>query len=192
MGDGRQMQTNTPPKPSVFKRVTDELKEVAVIAIYLFVCFTAILYLKASILKAQGVEFAPLGIAAIKALVCAKFVSLGYIFRVGQGLRSLPLIWQTLYRSFAFLILLLVLNAFEQIIEGLIHHKSLADSLSEFGGGTLDELIATSIVGWLILIPFVAFRALGEILGEGNLVKLFFFARHEKRELSADERIIVL
>jgi len=30
------------------------------------------------------------------------------------------------------------------------------------------------VVGFLILFPFFAFRALGEAIGEGNLVRLFF------------------
>jgi hypothetical protein len=79
-------------KAAISKRVTDELKEFAVVALYLYVCFTAILYLKASILKAHDIEFAPFGFAAVEALICAKFVSLGHIFHVGERFKSLPLI----------------------------------------------------------------------------------------------------
>jgi hypothetical protein len=163
---------------SLSKRAADELKEFAIIAAYLYVCFTAILYLKASILKARGIEFAPFGFAAIKALICAKFVSVGHMLHVGERFKSMPLIWPTLYKSFSFLVLLLVLNALEEIVAGLIHLRAIADSLAEFGGGTLDQLIATSIVGLLIFIPFFAFRTLGEVIGERNLVKVFFLSRH--------------
>jgi hypothetical protein len=173
-----QMQSNNPSKVSIAKRATDELKEFAIIAVYLYVCFTAILYLKASILKANGIAFAPFGFAAIKALICAKFVSVGHMFHVGERFKSLPLVWPTLYKSLTFLALLVVLNAVEEIVAGLMHHRTVADSLAEFGGGTLDQLFATSIVGLLILIPFFAFRTLGEVIGERNLVKVFFFSRH--------------
>jgi hypothetical protein len=47
------------------------------------------------------------------------------------------------------------------------------------GGGTLDQLIATSVVGLLILIPFFAFRALGEVVGERNLVRIFLEQRRK-------------
>jgi hypothetical protein len=171
------MQSNNPPTTSITKRAIDELREFAVIAAYLYVCFAALLYLKASILKADGIEFAPFGFAAVKALICAKFVSLGQIFRVGDRFKSRPLIWPTLYKSFAFLVLLLVLNALEEIIAGFIHHRAVAASLAEFGGGTLDQLIATSFIGFLILIPFFAFRTLGEVVGERNLVRVFFQPR---------------
>jgi hypothetical protein len=176
------MESNNPSKASIRKRATDELKEFAVIAAYLYICFSAILYLKSSILKAHGIAFAPFGFAAVKALICAKFVSVGHIFHVGERFKSLPLIWPTLYKSLAFLVLLLVLNAVEEIVVGLLHHRAVPDSLAEFGGGTIDQLIATSIVGLLILVPFFAFRTLGEAVGERNLVRVFF------RGHSADKR----
>jgi len=161
----------------IAKRITDELKEFAVIAVYLYVCFTALAYLKAAILHAHGIEFAPFGFAAAKALICAKFVSLGHAFHLGERFKSRPLIWPTLHKSIAFLVLLLALNAVEEVLVGLLHHRAIVDSLAEIGGGTLDQLIATSVIGFLILVPFFAFQALGEVIGEGNLVRLFFRPR---------------
>jgi hypothetical protein len=161
----------------VAKRMTDELKEFAIIAAYLFVCFTALAYLKAAILRAHGIEFAPFGLAAAKALICAKFASLGHAFHVGERFKSQPLIWPTLHKSLAFLVLLLALNAVEEVLVGLLRHRTIADSLAEIGGGTLEQLIATSVIGFLILFPFFAFRALGEVMGERNLVRLFFRPR---------------
>lgn len=163
-----------PSKESLSKRVTDELIEFAVIAAYLFICFTAILYLKATILKAQGIPFTPFGLAAVKALICAKFASVGHALHVGERFKNLPLIWPTLYRSLAFLVLLLILNALEEVVVGLMHGRAATDSLAEMGGGSLDQLFANSIVGLLILVPFFAFRVLGEAVGERNLVRVFF------------------
>jgi hypothetical protein len=65
-----------------------------------------------------------------------------------------------------------------RIVIGLIDRRTIADSLAEVGGGTLEQLIATSIVGLLILIPFFAFRALGEVVGERNLIRVFFAPRY--------------
>jgi len=63
-------------KPSFGKRAAHEFKEFLIIAAYLYVCFTALADLKAAILEAQGVVFAPFGFAAVKALICAKFLSI--------------------------------------------------------------------------------------------------------------------
>lgn len=93
------MQSNHPRKLSVGSRAIVEAKEFAILAAYLYICFTAILYLKASILKSEGIEFAPFGFAAIKALICAKFVSIGHILRLGERFKSLPLVWPTLLQA---------------------------------------------------------------------------------------------
>jgi hypothetical protein len=169
------MEKPNATKPTLAQRAAREAIDIAVIALYLFICFASLLYLKASILAQYAIPFAPLGLAAVKALVCAKFVSIGKLLRLGErGLKSRPLIWQTLYRSAIFLILLLVLNALEEVIVGLLHHRTAAASLAEFGGGTLNQLAASSLVCFLVLVPFFAFRALGEAVGENNLVTAFF------------------
>jgi hypothetical protein len=164
-------------KPTVKERVAGELREFAVVAVYLWVCFTALAYLKFAILQAHGIAFAPFGFAAVKALICAKFVSVGHALHVGERFTRQPLIWPTLHKSVAFLLLLILLNVAEEIIVGWMHDRALADSLQEIGGGTLDQLIATAIIMLLILIPFFAFRALGDLVGERNLVRLFFEPR---------------
>jgi hypothetical protein len=162
-------------KPKLAQRAANEVKEIVVIALYLFVCFAALLYLKASILAQYGIPFAPLGLAAVKALVCAKFVSVGDLLHLGKRSFNLrPLIWRTLYRSAVFLILLFVLNALEEVIVGLLHHRTAAASLAELGGGTLNQLAASSLLCFLVLVPFFAFRTLGEAVGESNLVRAFF------------------
>src|SRR5215831_8326099 len=71
----------------------------------LYVCFTALAYFKAAILQAHGVSFAPFGSAAIKALIFAKFMSVGHAIHLGERHRKEALIWPTLRRSFAFLAL---------------------------------------------------------------------------------------
>jgi hypothetical protein len=161
-------------KAQIKKKASHELKEMVFISIYLYIFFAALIYLKATILQAHGIPYAHFGLAAAKALVCAKFVLIGQAFHLGERHQHRALIWPTLYRSVVFLIFLLALNAIEEMIIGLIHHRAVADSLADFGGGTVPQLVATSFMGLLILIPFFAFRLLGEVLGEENLFRVFF------------------
>ena len=163
-------------KRNTVSGISDELREFAIVSLYLYVCFTALAYLKFAILKAHGIPFAPFGLAAAKALICAKFVLVGGMLHVGERYKMRPLIWPTLHKSLAFLILLLVLNSVEEVLLGLVHRQSVTESLKRLGGGTVDQLFATSVVVFLILVPFFAFRALGELLGERNLFRLFFVA----------------
>jgi hypothetical protein len=173
------MLTEAGNKASLRQRLVDELTEFAVIAVYLFICFMALSYLKAAILEARGIAFAPFGFAAIKALITAKFIMVGRALHIGERYRDRALIWPTLHKSVAFLALLIVLNLAEVLIVGLIRGRTVAASLAELGGGTLDQAIATSVVMLLVLIPFFAFRALGEVVGERNLVRVFLHSRHQ-------------
>jgi|SRR5579862_685463 len=171
-------------KPTISGKIVDELKEFLVVGVYLFVCFSALAYLKYAILQAQDIAFAPFGFAAAKALICAKFMSIGHAVHLGERYKTRALIWPTLYRSLVFLALLLVLNVLEEVAVGLFHHRTVADSIAGVGGGTLQQLIATSFVIFLVLVPFFAFRSLGEVVGEQNLVRVFL---HSRTSSAADE-----
>ena len=89
-----------------------------------------------------------------------------------------PLIWPTLRRAFAFLVLLVVLTIIEEAVVGLFHHRSIAASLGELFGA--QETLAGYLI--MLLIPFFAFRVLSEALGEGRLERMFFIAREPERE----------
>src|SRR5690242_14224541 len=164
-------------KASIGKRAAHELKQFMILAAYLYVCFTALAYLKAAILQAQGIAFAPFGFAAIKALICAKFLSIGYVFHLGERYKKEALVWPTMHRSFVFLALLIVLTVLEELLVGYLHHRTFTDSIAEIGGGTVHQAIATSIILLLILIPFFAFRSMADVLGGRVLLRLFFEPR---------------
>ena len=59
--------------------------------------------------------------------------------KIGERNSSRPLIWPTLHKALAFLVLLVVLTIIEEVVVGLFHHQSVAASLDELFGATLDE-----------------------------------------------------
>jgi len=172
-------------KASLKERAVGEFREFCVIAIYLFICFAAVSYLKFAILKAAGIAYSPLGFAAAKALICAKFVMVGHALHLGERFKKQALIWPVLHRSIVFLFLLLALNALEEVIVGWMHGQALLATLAELGGGTRDQQIATAIVMLLILIPFFLIRVLGEVIGERTLFRLFFEPRRARQQSSS-------
>src|SRR5580704_12175588 len=142
--------------------MTRELREFAVISAYLRVCFTAVAYLRSAILQAHGIAFAPFGFAFAKALICAKFILVGRALHVSERFKTQPLIWPTLHRWFVFLLLLIILNVIEEILVGLIHGRPVLDSVAGMGGGTIDQMIATSFIILLVLIRSSHFRRLAK------------------------------
>jgi hypothetical protein len=184
-------------KAFITERIAGELREFAIVAVYLYVYFAALTYMKAAILQAHDIPFAAFGFAAAKALIFAKFVLMGRMFHLGERFRGAALIWPTLHKSLAYFALLFILNGLEEVVVGFFHHQSIVESISDIGGGTINQLIASSFIGLLILIPFFAFRAIGDVVGERILVRLFFEPRrtvhnnaHQSDSRSASGKIL--
>jgi hypothetical protein len=157
-----------------------ELREYAVISAYLYVCFGALLLYKAAILQGQDVNYLPYGIAAVKALVLGKFILLGQAAGLGDRYAERRTISVIAYKAFAFLVMLLVLSAIEEVVVGALHGRSVAASLGEVVGGTSLQAIATSVIMLLILIPYLAFKELNAAMGEGRIWQLLV-ERHAGR-----------
>jgi hypothetical protein len=169
--------TDTTTKATLGQRAVHELKEMAILALYLYVTLGAVILMKTAVLHSAGISFTPWGIAAVKALVLAKFMLIGRAMKVGERYTDRPLIWPTLYKSFAFLVLLVVLTIIEEVVVGLVHHQSVAASLGELTGAKLYETIAGILIMLLVLIPYFAIGVLSEALGEGRLRRMFFVDR---------------
>src|SRR5689334_13151636 len=145
-------------QPSSLKaRAREELVEFTILAAYLYICLGAVVLLKAATLHEVGVSDVVWGLALVKSLVLAKFMLVGRALRIGERYRHKPLIWPTLHKSFAFLILLLVLTAIEEVVVGAIHHRAVTESLSHVVGPTVLSGIALCLIMFLILLPYFAF-----------------------------------
>jgi hypothetical protein len=173
-------------KPTLRQRGARELKELVILTLYFYITLGAVILMKAAVLHDQGVAFVPWGIAAVKALVLAKFMLLGRAMKIGERYTTEPLIWPTLHKTFAFLVLLVVLTILEEIVVGLFHHQSVAASLGELAGAKLYESIAGIIIMLVVLIPYCAFQALNDALGEGKLARMFFVDRDPVRDTNHD------
>jgi hypothetical protein len=171
------MATEATAKPTLQHRAMHELREFAILALYLYITLGAVVLLKTAVLHGQGIEFTLWGIAAVKAAVLAKFMLLGNAMKIGGRDTTRPLIWPTLHKAFAFLVLLIVMTLIEEAVVGLFHHRSIGTSLGEVFGPRLQETIAGYIIMLVVLIPFFAFRVLDEALGEGRLTRMFFVKR---------------
>ena len=170
------MATETNAHVTLQQRATHEIKEFLILTAYLYVTLGAVIVMKTAVLHTEGIEFAFWGVAIVKAAVLAKFMLIGNAMKIGQRYTG-PLIWPTLHKAFAFLLLLVILTIIEEIVVGLFHHQSIAASLGELVGPRLEETLAGFLIMLLVLIPFFAFRVLSEALGEGRLERMFFVER---------------
>ncbi|MDR3530591.1 MAG: hypothetical protein P4L90_08585 [Rhodopila sp.] len=154
------------------KRARHELVQYAAVFAYLYVCFAALLFYKASILRGQGISYTPYGLAVVKALILAKFILLGHALKIGGPSTRGRLMFAILHKSLLFLPLLIVLSVVEEATVALLHGHSAREAVAALAGGTLPEAFATSLLMLLILLPYFAFREISFSLGEGKLLKL--------------------
>jgi hypothetical protein len=169
--------TETYAKATPRQRAMHELTEFAILTAYLYITLGAVLLLKASVLHDHGIGSATWGIAIVKAAVLAKFMLIGHAMKIGERYSTRPLIWPTLHKALAFLVLLIVLTIIEEVVVGLFHHQTVAVSLDELFGAKLYETLAGILILFLVLIPYFAMRVLSDALGESRLVRMFFVER---------------
>jgi hypothetical protein len=168
--------TEIPAKATLQQRATHEIKELLILTAYLYITLGAVIAVKTAVLHTEGIEFAPWGVAIVKALVLAKFILVGDAMKIGEG-HTGPLIWPTLHKAFGFLLLLVILTIIEEAVVGLFHHRSITDSLGDLVGARLEETLAGYLIMLLVLIPYFAFQVLDDALGKGRLVRMFFIER---------------
>ena len=159
------------------RRVRHELVQFAVISAYLYVCFGAEILYKTAILNAEGISYAPYGLAAVKALILAKFMLIGRAARLGDRYRDRRVIYVILHKSLLFLLLLFVLSEIEEAVTGILHSRGADTVLAGLGGTLLWQTIATTLMMWLILIPYITVTEVSAVLGEGRLWQLLIAHR---------------
>ena len=134
-------------------KTVEEFKAMAALAAYLWVCLGAVLLFKSAVLREAGINYTMWGVGLVKALILAKFMLVGRMMHIGKRYQDKPLIWPTLYHSFMFLLVLLVLTTIEELVVGLFHGRALADSLTHIVGPTFFQGLAVCFIMFLILVP---------------------------------------
>lgn len=171
------MDLTQPGKPALRDRVKAEFKELFYISAYLLIVFSALTFYKSAILETASVRWLPWGFAVVKSLVLAKFIMIGHALHVGEGHGTKPLIWQIVHKSLAFLILCAGFTVIEEATVGFFDGKTFSESMAEVGGGTTEEMIATTIIMFLIFLPLFGYRALSEVMGQNALFRTIFVER---------------
>ena len=139
--------------------------------------FAAFTQYRRFLLAAHGITYTDYWVAVIEALILAKVIMIGAVFRLGRGLEQQPLIYPTLYKTVVFSFFVGVFTLIEHAIRGLWKGEGLTGGLVEFFGKGFHELLAGCLVIFVTLIPFFAVKELGRVLGEGKIRALFFRRR---------------
>jgi len=154
---------------TIKQRAREELRNYAIVAGYLYICFAALLLYENALLQEQGLSLLPHGIAAVKALILGKFILLGEAVGVGKRVHARTLLGTIATRSVQFFVLLLVLSAIEELLVGKVHGHSFAETLAEFERHSALEMLAKCLLLLLVLVPLIAFKEFVRVMGPGAL-----------------------
>ena len=159
-------------------KVGAELKQFLLVALYMYVCFIALLLYSASITDAH-VGITRAGTALVKSLLLAKFVLLSHWLHLGERSRGWRGIYSVLYQALAMWAFMVLLAVIERVIETLVHGESIASVLAAFHGQVLVAALAHGLILFLVLLPYVAFRQVGAdaVLAGRRLNRIFFKPR---------------
>jgi hypothetical protein len=155
------------------EKASTEFRKFVIIFLYLWIVFAALSIHESFILAKHSLDYAEHGFAIINALVLAKVILLGDYFQLGTRFKDKPLVYPVLHKCLVFSALLMGFHLAERMIVGIAGGKSVSESFAGIGGGTLRSTLSMSVLAFVMLIPFFAFREVGRVIGEQKLVSLF-------------------
>jgi hypothetical protein len=181
------MQMNISSHTGLISKAREELITCVILALYLYVCFGAVVLYSIAILREHDIAYTAWGFAAAKALILAKFMLMGNAVRINRVFKNTPLIYRVPPISLIYLIFLLVLTVVEEICVGFLHSRPLTQSVAEVGGGSMLQLFAESLLLWLILIPVVSLQLVSERMGRDYLYRMFFIVDDDHANRPVDD-----
>jgi hypothetical protein len=156
-----------------------ELKEFFGIALYLWVILALFQLYRSVLLAEEHISVvAHQWFAVINALALGKVLLIAKALHLGEWVEDWPLIYPTLLKSALFTIVLACFKILEEAGLGLYRGKSFQESIADLGGGTLNGILCVSLILFVTLIPFFVVTELQRVLGEGQLMQLFFRPRN--------------
>lgn len=163
--------------PGLKQRAMEEIRRFFVMFLYLWVLFGLFVLNEQIILRQHGIGFSSQGFALINALVLAKVMLVAEDLNLGHWLRGRPLIYPIMHESFVFAVLFICFHVAEHVVVGWFKGETVAASVPAIGGGGFAGLLCVTLILFIALIPFFAFRNVDRALGEGRWRALLFGCR---------------
>jgi hypothetical protein len=172
-------------KPSWKKRALAELQSLSITIIYIWVLLSVFTLHREVILANYHINYsAKFGFAFINAVILAKFMWLGEILHAGKKAAGRALLYSTLWNSTLFAVILMFCHLLEEVLVKVWHGQSFTASCSETVADHRAIFVTTLLV-FVVLIPFFFAKGLIEILGKDEIKRLLLGSPPKDRTLPA-------
>jgi hypothetical protein len=166
-------------KPGWKKRALDELRNLSITVIYIWVFLSVFTLHRQIVLAKYHINYSEeFGFAFVNAVILAKFMWLGEILHAGKMAAGKALLYSTLWNAVFFAVILMICHLLEEALVKVWHGHSFAVSFSEAVADPR-ETFASMLLVFVVLIPFFFARGLIKILGKDEIKRLLLKARAE-------------
>jgi len=160
---------------SLKQKALEEVKRMLVITAYLSVLFSVFELHRLGVLRAQHLPHAyRVGFSLINALILAKVILMADALNAGKRSAGATMLAAVTLKSGIFAIILICFKIVEDVLFGLFHGKTLAESLPELAGGGFEGQLIVGVMIFVVLIPFFAFAELRRAIGQDAFDDLVF------------------
>jgi len=162
------------------KKAISEAKKFAVIVGYLWMLFVLLQLHRVTILREEN-PLDPLsyraGFALINALILGKIILIAEALHLGERFKERPLFYGILFKSAIFSVLLVCCDILEEVLVGVFHKKTIAESMPALGGGGVEGVLLVGLMVFIVLIPFFSFSEVARVIGEDEMHSIIFKGR---------------
>jgi hypothetical protein len=160
---------------SLKQKALEEVKRLLVITAYLWALLSVFEVHRLGVLRAQHIPYSyRVGFTLINALVLAKVILIADALHAGKRLAGATMLATVILKSGIFAMILVCFNIVEDVLVGLFHGKTLAESVPELAGGGLEGQLIVGVMIFVALIPFFAFAELRRAIGQDAFDDLVF------------------
>jgi hypothetical protein len=175
--------------------IVDEIREVIPPTLFFFVGFNLVLFTKRLFLEQYLIAYAGFFVATTGALIVGKVVLVANKMPLLRRFDYAPLAYPILFKTIVYTALV----GIARLLETLIHYLAADGALG--GGGFIEHVfgtwswprfIATQMWIFVLFLVWVTATELNELLGEGELFRIFFTRRSSALKSTRRARIRLL
>lgn len=160
---------------SLKQKALEEARRMLVITAYLWVLFSVFEVHRVAVLRGQHLPTSyRIGFSLINALILAKVILVADALHAGKRKAGTTMFAAVMFKSGILAMILVCFNVVEDVMVGLFHGKTLAESVPEVAGGGLEGQLLVGLMIFVVLIPFCAFEELRRAIGQDAFNDLLF------------------
>jgi hypothetical protein len=161
----------------VLKFLLRELHEIWPPTLFFFIGFNLILFTKRLYLQQYLIEYSGFFLATTGALIVGKAVLVTNAMPFLKRFDRRPLAYPILFKTVVYTAIVFIARLIEALVDYLVHSGTLG------GGGWIEQLLgtfswarftATQLWIFVLFLLYVTASELNELLGDGELSKIFF------------------